>query len=488
VSAQRHVLHPPTRAEAIRRRRRGALLAGLVGLLALAFLLHALGGQPPLRVPVAPTMSPPPAGDLFVYRPGQDPRLIARAIAGEGQALFSASPGGVAATAARVARLRPLINAAVAGSGIDPNLLEALVFVESAGRPDVAAGGDPASATGLTQILPATGSTMLGLHVDVPKSRALTQAIAGARSGGASATVIAGLTRRRAVVDQRFDPAHALAATVRYLELGRSRFGRQDLAFVSYHMGMGNLSRVLDAYNGGTPVPYVQLFFDTAPDRHGAAYAALSGFSDQSWLYYWRVLGAASLMRLYRSHPAALARLATLQTALSSSAEVLHPPDQTPTLGDPRAIADAYASGALRPLPANAAQLGLRYASSIGADAHSLHAPAGLYRGLTPTALSLLLELAARVRSLSHGQAPLVVTSAVSDARYQRLLGTADPPAGAGWSFTLARTYVGQAQANALQSMLDRLQALNLIAWARYPGEIEVTVASDAARVIAHGP
>jgi len=35
--------------------------------------------------------------------------------------------------------------------------------------------------------------------------------------------------------------------------------------------------------------------------------------------------------------------------------------------------------------------------------------------------------------------------------------------------------------------MLDRLQALNLIAWQRYPDEIEVTVASDADRVISGG-
>jgi hypothetical protein len=487
MSAQRDAVYRPTRAAAIRRRR-GALLAALAAALVLAWALTALGGSPPLHVPVAPMMMPPPAGDPFVYRPGQDARLTARAIAGEGQALFTASPGGAAATAARVARLRPLIDAAVAGSGIDPDLLEALVFVESAGRPDAVAGDGPASAAGLTQILASTASTMLGLHVDAAKSRALTRALGAARSRGAPATVIARLARRRALVDQRFDPARALAGTVRYLELGRSRFGRQDLAVVSYHMGMGNLARVLDFYDGGSPVAYVRLFFDTAPDHHAAAYAALSGFSDQSWLYYWRVLGAASIMRLYRSSPSALARLATLQTALSSSAEVLHPPDHTHTFADPRALADAYASGALRALPTNATQLGLRYASSIGADARSLHAPAGLYRGLTPTALRLLLELAARVRALSHGQAPLVVTSAVSDARYQRRLGTVDPPAAGGWSFTLARSYVGGAQANALQAMLDRLAALNLIAWARYPGEIEVTVASDAARVIASGP
>ena len=35
--------------------------------------------------------------------------------------------------------------------------------------------------------------------------------------------------------------------------------------------------------------------------------------------------------------------------------------------------------------------------------------------------------------------------------------------------------------------MLDRLQALNLIAWQRFPSVIEVTVASDASQVLVHG-
>jgi hypothetical protein len=481
-----HAYRPAHRA-LIRRRRRTALAAGLIGLVVLGLLLNALGGQPPLRAPAPAAMAAPPAGDPFGYRPGEDSALISRVIAGEQQALFTASPGGAVATAARVARLRPLVNAAVAGSQVDPNLLEGLVFVESAGRPEVVAGGDPASAAGLTQILPATANTMLGLHVDVARSRTLTQAIAAAQARGAAASVLAGLERRRAAADQRLDPAHALAATVRYLTIAQARFGRQDLAFVSYHMGLGNLSNVLRAYDGGTPVPYTQLFFDTAPDHHPAAYSVLSGFSDQSWMYYWRVLGAAALMHLYRTDPSGLAHLASLQTALDSSAEVLHPPDHTPTYADPRALSDAYASGALRPLPANAAQLGLAYAPSIGAEASRLHAPAGLYRGLTPTALALLLELASRVRTLAHTQAPLTVTGAVTDMRYQQLLGTSDPPAASGWTFTIARRYAGHAQADALQAMLDRLQALNLIAWAKYPGDIEVTVASDAARVIARG-
>ena len=36
--------------------------------------------------------------------------------------------------------------------------------------------------------------------------------------------------------------------------------------------------------------------------------------------------------------------------------------------------------------------------------------------------------------------------------------------------------------------MLDRLQALNLIAWERFSSVIEVTVASDAAHAIVDGP
>ena len=46
-------------------------------------------------------------------------------------------------------------------------------------------------------------------------------------------------------MDDRFDPAKALAGTARYLKLAIDRFGREDLAFVSYHMGMGNLETVL---------------------------------------------------------------------------------------------------------------------------------------------------------------------------------------------------------------------------------------------------
>ena len=57
-----------------------------------------------------------------------------------------------------------------------------------------------------------------------------------------------------------------------------------------------------------------------------------------------------------------------------------------------------------------------------------------------------------------------------------------------GYSFQIARNYSSRAQADAFQALLDRLQALNLIAWVRGAATIEVTVASDASRVIVNGP
>jgi hypothetical protein len=401
--------------------------------------------------------------------------------------LFAKSPGGVLATAARVAAFRGQIDAATKGSAVDPNTLEGIVFLESAGDPTAIAGGDPANAAGLTQIVASTGLALLGMHIDLAASRTLTARIDRAAALG-QAGLVTRLERARAKVDPRFDPGQALSATVRYLKLAEARFGRLDLAVASYHMGIGNLMNVLDAYDGGRPVPYVKLFFDTAPDRHPAAYQLLSGFGDDSWTYIWRVLAAERIMRLYRTDPAALRRLAALETATGSAAYALHPPDQLQPFADPDALDQAYARRIVLPLPSNARALGLAYDPQMGALAHRLGFTPALYRGLRAPALDLLIELASRVRALSGGQAPLIVTGTVLDQRYERLLGINDPASATGWSFTIARRYVSERQALAFQAVLDRLQALNLIAWERYPSVIEVTVASDAGRAIVDGP
>jgi hypothetical protein len=463
-----------------------ALAAGCVILL-IAVVVAAVGGggsSPPLPLPGIGR--PARSGDPFGYQASHESAFVSRAIAGSAPVIYAKSPGGVIATAARVDAFRGLIDAAAHGTSVDPNVLEGIVYLESAGRPNVIAGSDPAAAAGLSQILASTGHALLGMHIDLAQSRKLTRRIDIAYSMGQS-RLVARLQRQRARVDDRFNPRLALAGTVRYLQIAQQRFGRGDLAVVSYHMGIGNLHQVLSDYNGGQSVPYAQLFFDTAPDRHTTAYRLLQGFGDDSSLYYWRVLGAVQIMHLYRTDRSALSRLNQLQSANGSGAQVLHPPDRTRSFGDPSALRSAYADRSILRLPANPGTLGLRYDPGMGSLASQLGQPADAYRGLRPAALDLLVELAARVRSLSSTQAPLTVVSTVTDNRYQKLLGGADPSAVTGYTFELARRYASHAQAAALQAMLDRLQALNLIAWIRWQTSIEVTVASDASQVIVGG-
>jgi hypothetical protein len=464
----------------------GVLLVVLIAVL-VAVLVSSGGSSPPPPLPLPGIGRPAKAGDPFAYVPSRESDFVARATAGNANVIYQKSPGGVLATAARVAAWRPLIDQAVAGTGIDPNLLEALVFLESAGDPDAIVGGDPVNASGLTQILAETGQSLLGMHINLARSRQLTGQIDIAASLGQNARM-ARLETQRASVDDRFNPRKALAGTVRYLEIAHQHFGRWDLAFESYHMGIGNLQTVLDDYDGGTAVPYVQLYFDTAPDHHPAAFNLLASFGDDSSLYYWRLLGAEQIMRLYRTDRPALDRLVVLQTEVDSNAYVLHPPDVVQPFPTPDALDRAYAAREILPLPSNPTQLGLSYDPGIGSLARSLGFPPALYRGLRPAALDLLFVLAVRVRALSHDPgSTLTVTSAVSDERYQQLLGGSDLPAAAGWSFTIARSYVNGAQAGAFQAMLDRLQSLDLIAWVRFPSVIEVTVASDASQVLVHG-
>lgn len=476
---------PPARGQIARRRWVALSLGGLIVLIVIRTIVG--GGVQPPPVPGLAGAGAAGSGAAFAYHSGTDPAYAARATAGGAQVLYTKSPGGVLATAARVARFGRLMSAAVRGTQIPANLLEGLVFVESAGRPDVIAGQSAADAVGLTQILASTGQDLLGMRINLPRSERLTSQIAQAEARGQAARVRV-LERKRAAADQRFDPRAELAATIRYLQIAlRDLGGRVDLAITAYHSGIGNLQQVLSAYDGGRPVSFTQLYFDTSPAHQPAAYNILYGLGDDSSLYYWRVLGAVRIMSLYRSDRAALERVNILQNAYPSTAEVLVPPGSGASFADAQALSDAYASRALIPLPRNGAAFHLAYAPGMGSHARKLGVPVGLYHGLRPAALTVLLAIADEVHALAPKGKPLTVTGTVVDRHYLSTLSILDPPATTGYTFAIQRKYSSRAQAGAFQFVLDRLQALNAIAWTRTPATIEITAAPDARSVIAHG-
>ena len=410
-------------------------------LILLVLAVAAAGWFVLLRGEDAPSYSPVNLDDdPWAYKPDREDEFERRAAAGHSHVVYVKSPGGIAATARRVARWRPQVEQAAGVAGVDPDLIEGMVLLESAGRPDARASDDLEGAVGLTQILAETATGLLGMQVDVARSERLTRKLARARGPRQAAR----LTAERARVDERFDPDKALAATGRYLKTAKDEFGREDLAVVSYHMGIGNLQQVLGTY-GDDDASYTQLYFDASPDREPRAYRLLAGLGDDSKTYYWRVLASAEVMGLYRDDRAKLTRLAGLQTAAPSGELVLQPPGRTETYGSREDVEAALEAGELRP---------------VGRGA------------LRPEAHALLAYIRDGVRNISGVKRPLRVTRTVR------------PEAGihaTGYAFDISRDYANGRQAEAFQFMLDRLQALNLIAWIRDGDTIHIT-ASRAGR------
>lgn len=331
--------------------------------------------------------------DPLAYDGTRQAQFEARAAAGLTSVLVEKSPGGVVATAARVARFRPLIERAAGGSQVDPDTLEAIVFLESAGRP-FAQAGKLDGAAGLTQIVAGTATSLLGMHVDLRKAR--------------KAKTVRALRR----ADDRFDPAKALAGTVRYLRFARSKLGRADLTVASYHMGVGNLQHALSLY-GASDIPYAQLYFDSTPLNHASAWQLLYSLGDDSSTYFWRVLAAKRLMHLYRTDRAALGTVIAGTTP--------------PPPGSPRALAPGH---------------GLRFPSGVK---------------LLPRAAAVAEAIGSDVERIAK-VAPLTLRAA------------------SGRTFSVSRLYRSPLQAVAFQFMLDRLTALSLIDWSRRLDVVAVSV------------
>jgi hypothetical protein len=416
-------------------RLRLALVAAVL-VVAAALLFVSTRGDSETDVPVIPT--PPGAergeavADPFAWTPERSDDLTRRAAAGTSRVLYSRSPGGAAETAKRVAGFRKEVEAAATVAKVNPDLLEGLVFLESAGRPDARAPGGIEGAAGLTQILGETGQNLLDMDIDLDKSGSYTRRLDRALRDG-NLPRAAALTRARKRVDDRFDPAKALAGTARYLQLGLKEFeGREDLAFVSYHMGMGNLNGVIEAFGGG-PRPYVELYFGSSPTQHKAAYDKLASFGDDSSNYYWKLLAARDIMRAYRKDPAAVERTAAERARDESGRQ---------------AMLRGVPEGDLRSVDATPENTGLIVPENLE---------------LRDEAAAVAVYIGGEVRSVLGGEA-LRVTSATDQGR----------------SVRISREYASEEQALAFQYVLDRLTVLNVIAWSRAQQTIRVTAGRDA--------
>lgn len=362
--------------------------------------------------------------------------------------------GAVFTTAARVAQWRPLVGRAARVAGVDPDLLEAIVFVESSGRADVTNG----AAAGLTQLKPAM-ARHFGLHVSVAHANLLSRRIARSWNAGH----IRQLKRWRARYDERFAPAKELRASAAYLAAARSTLTHEDLAVQAYHVGIAPLR--------DTHSTYGELYFG----------------SNRVDDYALKVFAAERVMNMWRHHRTALAFEAAQQAHKNSAEEYLHPFAATHRFGNPTAILHAEQRHVLKMIPVDTSQTHIVVSGTLGAEARKLGRARRLYRALRPQALDVLTYIGRQVHDLSGVRRPLVLTSAVRDNRYQSVLEHVNANAAhsyslhtTGYAFDIARTYADDRQGRAFQYVLDRLVAANAIAYIRESGAMHIAVAADA--------
>ena len=158
-----------------------------------------------------------------------------------------------------------------------------------------------------------------------------------ARSGAGSASSGCGAQRR--AVDERFDPAKALAGTARYLTIRRARSSAARTSPSSPTTWASATSRTCCAPTASDEPSYARLYFDSTPATHRRRHAPAACASATT-----RRTTCGSSTRRARSCACTattrseLARLEALQTAKNSAEEVLHPQGSTPHFADPGAL------------------------------------------------------------------------------------------------------------------------------------------------------
>src|SRR3954462_10430684 len=153
----------------------GLVVAAAAGLAGVG--LASRGGPEPPKTLTPGAGNTETTVDPIAWSPKRRRALERRAAAGLAHVISAKSPGGAIVSAARTATWRPQVERAAKRGGVDPDVLEAIVLLESAGRPDARPSNDFEGAAGLTQILAETGRNLLAMRIAVRASARLTRGI-----------------------------------------------------------------------------------------------------------------------------------------------------------------------------------------------------------------------------------------------------------------------------------------------------------------------
>ena len=301
------------------------------------------------------------------------------------------------------------------------------MFLESAGRPDVIAGTDPADAVRPDPDPRRRPASRCSGCTSTSRAAAGSPRRCDRRRAGPGPR-LAALERQRARIDDRFDPAQGARRdcplpAARRAPLRARRPGGRLLPHGHRQPPAG--ARRLRRRPPG-PLRAAVLRHRARPPRGGLPPAVRASATTPRC-----TTGAcwAPCRSCTCTAPTAprCARLAALQTR--GRLERGRAPPARPHAGvrGPGALYSRRTRSASSCASRQPRDAGTRLRRRRSARSRARSAcPAALYRGLRPAALDLLVELAARVRALSGGAAPLTVASAVTDGATQQLVGDAE--------------------------------------------------------------
>jgi hypothetical protein len=252
------------------------------------------------------------------------------------------------------------------------------------------------------------------------------------------------LLAKRRSVDERYDPAKAIAVQTRYLVQLARRYGSLDWALQAYHGGEGGVARTVAYYlgdrraqfastegairgvlasRGGAVtrvrphLTYADFYFGITPRTHPQAFGYLFGRSDDHRYYWWKVLMAERAIALYRRDPKEFERQWQALRPGQRMEVAWHPRHEELAFRDVAALRRGYADGTLVRLPADLGARGIELGPIAPLDA----ANAYHYKGLRPESMGALLRVAGLYRR-HGGRAALRVLSLMQTTQYSALL------------------------------------------------------------------
>lgn len=259
------------------------------------------------------------------------------------------------------------------------------------------------------------------------------------------------LEAKRRQVDERYDPAKAIASQTRYLVRMACCYGSLDWVFQAYHGGEGGVRNTVSYYLGDrwrlygspegairgvrlasrgsfeparAPLTYEDLYFKTTPRAQPAAFSYLYGRSDDHRYYWWKILAAERAIALYRRDPAEFREQWRALRPGQRLEVVWYPHSKDLDFHDVPALEKGYAAGQLVHWPVSARSHGLVLDNIAPLDA----ANAYQYKGLRPEALGALFRVADLYLANGGSQMPLRIHSLVQTGQYRARLNAVHPP------------------------------------------------------------